>query len=44
MTKLKLDENLGKSIKNQLSEKGFNVDDVYEEKIQGAEDSNIFIV
>jgi predicted nuclease of predicted toxin-antitoxin system len=43
MTKLKLDENLGKSIKNQLYEKGFNVDDVYEEKIQGAEDSNIFI-
>lgn len=42
MTKFKLDENLGKSIKNKLSEKGFIVDDVYDEKIQGADDNQIF--
>jgi len=40
--KLKLDENLGKSVKNFLVDKGFNVDDVYDEKIQGADDNAIF--
>ncbi len=38
----KLDENLGKSIKIFLSEHGHNVDDVYDEKIQGANDNMIF--
>lgn len=42
MTRFKLDENLGKSIKTSLIQKGFDVDDVYDEKIQGARDNDIF--